>query len=269
MKKGIFTIAAILISTFAAVPAVYAADGLPRVVDDAGLLPDDAETALSDTLDEISERQQADVVVVTVNSLDGATATEYADDFFDYSGYGFGDDRDGILFLISMEERDWSISTRGLCITAFTDAGQEYMVEQFRPDLSDGEYAAAFDTFAHLCDDYLTQAATGEPYDTDNLPKGEFPVIFMLLIDLAIGFVIALIATGIMRLKLKSVGSESTADNYVKKGSMHLTRETDLFLYRHIDRFEKPKEEDTSQTSGSTTHTSSSGATHGGSSGKF
>ena len=234
-------------------PAVYAADGLPRVVDDAGILPDDAETALSDTLDEISERQQADVVVVTVNSLDGATATEYADDFFDYSGYGFGDDRDGILFLISMEERDWSISTRGLCITAFTD----------------GEYAAAFDTFAHLCDDYLTQAATGEPYDTDNLPKGEFPVIFMLLIDLAIGFVIALIATGIMRLKLKSVGSESTADNYVKKGSMHLTRETDLFLYRHIDRFEKPTEEDASQTSGSTTHTSSSGATHGGSSGKF
>lgn len=269
MKKGLFTIFAVLFFVFAAAQTVSAADGLPRVVDNAGLLTDDAGTALSDTLDEISERQQADVVVVTVDSLDGATATEYADDFFDYNGYGFGGNRDGILLLLSMEERDWSITTRGLCITAFTDAGQEYMTGQLLPDLSSGEYAAAFDTFAHLCDDYLTQAAAGDPYDTDNLPKGEFPVIFMLLIDLAIGFVISLIVTGIMRLKLRSVGRESVADNYVKQGSMHLTRETDLFLYRHIDRFEKTKEEDTVKKSGSTTHTSSSGATHGGSSGKF
>ena len=38
-------------------------------------------------LDEISEKQQCDVVVVTENSLDGKSAQDYADDFFDYNGY--------------------------------------------------------------------------------------------------------------------------------------------------------------------------------------
>lgn len=266
MKKGIFAVLVMLLFMIGAAP-VYASDALPRVVDIADLLTDEEEAALTETLDEISERQQADVVVVTVDSLEGATAMAYADDYYDYNGYGFGADRDGILFLVSIGERDWHISVRGRGITAFTDAGLDYITEQFLSDLSDGRYAAAFDTYARQCDDFLTQAATGEPYDVDNLPKGEFPAVVMFLFELAISFVIALIVTGVMRLQLKSVGSESAADNYVKQGSMKLTRETDLFLYRYVERSEKPKEE--SSKGGSTTHTSSSGATHGGKGGKF
>ncbi len=108
---------------------------LPRLVDQADLLTDSEESALSDRLDEISERHQFDVVVVTVDSLEGETAVVYADDFYDYNGYGFGDERDGILLLISMEERDWCISTTGYGITAFTDAGQAYISERFVTDL--------------------------------------------------------------------------------------------------------------------------------------
>ena len=62
------------------VSAHTAADRI-RVVDQAGLLSDGEEAQLSDQLDEISERQQVDVVVVTADSLEGASAMEYADDF--------------------------------------------------------------------------------------------------------------------------------------------------------------------------------------------
>ena len=61
---------------------------LPRLVDDADLLTDSEEQELNTELDEISEKQQCDVVVVTKNSLDGKSAQDYADDFFDYNGYG-------------------------------------------------------------------------------------------------------------------------------------------------------------------------------------
>lgn len=44
---------------------------LPRLVDDADLLTDSEEQELNTELDEISEKQQCDVVVVTENSLDG------------------------------------------------------------------------------------------------------------------------------------------------------------------------------------------------------
>ena len=94
----------------AAVLPVSAAD-LPRLGDDADLLTDHEEAVLLSELDEISERQRMDIVVVTTDSLEGKSAMEYADDFYDYNGYGFGNSRDGVLLLISMEDRDWWLST--------------------------------------------------------------------------------------------------------------------------------------------------------------
>lgn len=248
---------------------VSAAGDLPRLVDIADLLSDSEETALLEMLDEISERQRVDVVVVTVDSLEGKSATQYADDFYYEYGYGFGDEGDGILFLISIGDRDWCMSTKGFGITAFTDAGQAYMSGLFVSDLTEGNYAAAFTTFAELCDEFITQADTGVPYDVDNLPKEPFAFGMWLAVSFGIAFVIALIVTGMMKGQLKSVSSQSQADNYIKDGSMQLTRNNDLFLYRHVDRREKPKDNTSDSSGGSSTHTSSSGATHGGSSGKF
>ena len=244
---------------------------LPRLVDQADLLTDSEESALSDRLDEISERHQFDVVVVTVDSLEGETAVVYADDFYDYNGYGFGDERDGILLLISMEERDWCISTTGYGITAFTDAGQAYISERFVTDLSVGDYAAAFTNFAVLCDAFITQADTGEPYDIDHLPQEPFDLVWNLAVALIIAFVISLIVTGIMRGQLKTVHSQSEADNYIKQGSMHLTRKNDLYLYRHVDRRKKAENNSSTRSGnprGSHPHKSASGTRHGGSSGK-
>lgn len=257
----------------AMVPAATAdaANDLMRIVDWADLLSDSEEAQLSDQLDEISERQQVDVVVVTVASLEGQAAMEYADDFYDYNGYGFGEGHDGILFLLSMEERDWYIATTGFGITAVTDAGREYMSEKFLPSLSDGEYAEAFGIFAEQCDDYITQAKAGTPYDVDHIPTEPFSHVGALLIAVVAGFVIALIATGFMRLGLHSVHSQPAADSYMKSGDLRLTREYELFLYKDVTRRERPKEDDSPKSSsgGSQTHTSSSGTTHGGGGGKF
>lgn len=280
MKKKLSTIFfALLLSVLTALPA-FAESDMSRFVDEAGLLTDSEGKELRDKLDEISERQQVDVAVVTVNSLDGATAMEYADDFYDTNGYGFGEEKDGILFLISMEERDWQMSTSGFGITAFTNAGLAYISDMIISDLSDGDYEWAFTVFADMCDDYITQAKTGEPYDEGNLPKDPLELLVYLVFALIVGFVIALIATGIMRIKLKSVYTQTEASGYVKKGSLNLTVKNDLFLYKTVDRREKPKEEpktssgssssgSSGSSGGSTTHKSSSGKTHGGAGGKF
>lgn len=247
-----------------------AADGLPRLVDMADLLSDSEEADLSYMLDEISERQQVDVVVVTVDSMEGESATVYSDDFYDYNGYGFGEDRDGILLLVSMEERDWSITTRGYGITVVTDAGRDYISETIVDDLGLEDYVSAFTNFATLCDDFITQANEGTPYDADNLPdEGGFGIIGSFVIAYGIAFIIALISTGIMKGQLNSVHSQSGADTYMKQDSMQLTKKNDMFLYTRVDRRKKPEKEPQSPSGGSTTHTSSSGATHGGGSGKF
>lgn len=269
---AVFSMFAILtLSVFFVSPA-FAAGDLPRLVDSADLLLDSEEADLSDLLDEISKRQQVDVVVVTVDSTEGTSAMDYADDFYDYNGYGYGDERDGILLLISMGERDWYISTHGFGITAVTDAGREYISEIFVNDLSLGDYAAAFTSFARLCDDFITQAKTGEPYDVDFLPKEPFDPVTSLVTAFVIAFIIALISTGIMKGQLKTVCSQTAADNYMKQDSMKLTRKNDLFLYKKVDRMKKAESSSSgssNRSGGSRTHTSSSGATHGGGGGKF
>ena len=47
-----------------------------------------------------------DIVIVTTNTLDGKLPTVYADDFYVAKEYGFGLDKDGVLLLISKEDRD-------------------------------------------------------------------------------------------------------------------------------------------------------------------
>lgn len=258
MKKLITMLLALLITLSFAVPAF--AEAMPRLVDQADLLTDAQEASLLSKLDSISNRQGMDVVVVTADTLDGKSPMAYADDFYDYNGYA----EDGILLLVSMEDSDWWISTAGYGITAFTDAGIEYLGNRFVPSLSDGDYAGAFEIFADHCDEFITQAKTGDPYDTHNLPKEPFDFLLNLAVSFVIGLVIAAVATAVMKGKLKSVRAQAGASGYVKTGSMNVTHRQDLFLYRDVNRTAKPKD-----SSGSSTHTSSSGRSHGGGGGKF
>lgn len=260
MKKRLFILAlALMLCLLLAVPC-FAGVYPNKMVDSAQLLTPEQTLELESRLDQISEQWNVAVVIVTTDLLGGKTPQAYADDYFDFGSYG----KDGILLLISMEDRGWHISTAGSCIASFTDAGLAYMEEQFIDQLREDDFYGAFQTFADLCDDFLRQAATGQPYDSNNLPKEPFSWILNILICLVIGLVIALIATGIMRSQLKSVRPKHTARDYVRSGSLQITGAFDLYLYSHVSRRAKPK-----QSSGSGTHIGSSGRSHGGRGGSF
>ncbi len=262
MRKRFLRLFCVVLLLFSISVPVSAWSDMPLLVDDADLLSSSEEHDLLKTLQNISKNQQMDIVVVTTDSLRGQSPGNFADDFYDYNGYA----KDGVLLLVSMESRDWYISTTGYGITAVTDAGREYMADQFLDELSAGFYYEAFLTYANLCDEFIDQAKTGQPYDRGNLPKAPFPLGMMLVVSLAVGFVVALIVTGVMAAQLKSVHFESNAKNYVKAGSLHVTNAREMFLYRQVHRRAKPKQE---SSGGSRTHTSSSGRSHGGGGGKF
>jgi len=266
MKKRIFCLLGIMLLTVCLIQPAFASDGIARLVDEADLLTDREEAVLSNTLDEISLRQNLDVVIVTADSTAERTVTEYADDYFDYNGYA----EDGILLLISMEDREWAVSTSGYGITAFTDAGLDYMTAQYADQMSAGEWNNVFLRFAELCDEFITQAKTGAPYDignlpTDNLPKKPFKPFLTGLVSLGIGFVIAFFRMNRWKNQLYTVQANAASKEYVKEGSLKLSEQKDIFLYRRVARQEKSD----SSSGGSSTHTSSSGRTHGGASGSF
>lgn len=236
-----------------------------RMQDLADLLGDGDEAHLTEQLNEISERQGMDVVIVTTDTLDGMSAQDFADDFYDYCNFGYGADKDGLLLLISMEDHDWYISTCGYGITVFTDAGIQYIGEQIVPYLSEGDYAGAFEIFISECDSFITQATTVEPYDVHNLPDEPMSLMWIGISILA-GAVVAACVVGVMASGMKSVRMQNAAGDYVRSGSMKVTHSGDLFLYHTVNRHAKPKDND---SGGSSTHHSSSGRTHGGGGGKF
>ena len=209
MKRKLFTLMLILCLVAGLTLTAYASSN--HLVDDAGLLTDTEAANLEAKLSQISDRHNVDIVIVAVDSTDGKSPMDFADDYYDYNGYR----ADGILLLVSMEDSDWWVSTTGYGITAITDAGLDYMSDRFVPYLSDGEFAQAFEKFADLCDEFITQAKTGDPYDSHNLPKEPFSLVTNLLIALGIGLVAAWIVTGSMKAKLKTVRQQAKADDYM------------------------------------------------------
>ena len=83
--------------------------------------------------------------------------------------------------------------------------------------------------------------------------------------DFLIRFVIALILAFVKKGKLKSVRPETQAQNYTVPGSLFLSVNQDWFINKTITTRKIQQE----NPSGSSTHSSSSGTTHGGSGGKF
>lgn len=131
------------------------------VVDQIDLLTDQQEEALAAKAEALQQNYDMDVVIVVNQSLGSKTPEQYADDYFDYNGYG----PDGVLFLLSMEERDWYISTAGDGIYALTDYGIQKLGEQFLPYLKAGDYYGAFDVFLDALVPYFNQLESGTPID--------------------------------------------------------------------------------------------------------
>ena len=245
MKNRLLILTLILCLLTALVLPVCAAPDY--LVDDAGLLNSSEAAQVEEELSRISVQYGMDIVIVTVDSTGWQSSQEYADDYYDYNDYA----PDGVLLLVSMEDRDCCISTTGTGYTVITDADLEYIFDQIVPYASDGEYAKAFLKFAQLCEEFIVQATT-------------FDFGTKLIIAVVIGLVAALIVTGVMKAQLKTVRQQARADAYIAPGGLELTNSRDIFLYSHISRREKPK-----QNTGSSTHVSSSGTRHGGGSRKF
>ena len=242
-----------------------------RVEDGADLLTDEEEQTLIEKLDSISVNQLLDVVVVTTNTTNGKSPMEYADDFFDYNGYGMGEDRDGVLLMIDMGQRDYWISTSGYGIEAFTDAGISYIGEQIVGPLGNGDYVEAFELFADLCDDFVTQAKKGNPYDVSHMPKAPFNKGLCFWISLFIGFVLSAIVNMILQAQLKTVARQNSAANYAKAGSLVVTHSYEGMRDRRVihELIKSDSDDSRSGGGGSSTHISSSGRSHGGGGGKF
>lgn len=252
------------------------ADGdMEYAVDSAKVLTTEELESLKSKLAQISDENNIDVGVVTVEYLDGKTAQEFANDLFEQNKFGKGENRDGILLLVATEDREWAMSTHGSAKEAFNEEGLDYLSGEFLPYLSDDDFYSAFENFADNAQELGTMYVAGDPYgegeyvDDENYPVDENIVEeekginneVWIPLSIVMGCAISLIIMMMYKSQLKSVKSESRADDYLM--DMKLVKSQDIFLYRTVTRTMRPKNTDTGGSS------SGGGSSYGGSSGSF
>lgn len=231
---------------------------LPLVVDNANLLSDSEEKALTERLEAISDRFELDLAVVTVNDFGGKTPEAFADDFYDYNGYGRGENADGALLVYKpgqQGDRRLQISTCGKAIEAFSDADISNTIDSLKNYIIDGDYIGAFQAFADRSE-----------YEFEK--KFEPSVsVFWIPVCLIIGFIVSFVIMKIATSSLKSIRRKVDAADYASNVSV--TNRSDTFLYRNVSKTPIPRESSSSGGSGGSTHTSSSGRSHGGGGSSF
>lgn len=250
MKRKVLSLAIVLVLCFLMALTVCAAPANTFVVDEANLLSEIQEEALSARLQQISGTYNAQIVVVTTDDLQGQNIDQYIEFIYDTWQLGYGSSRDGVLMVVAMDVREYRILTNGMADEAIGESGIKVISNAIGYDLSEGNYADAFNSFADECEYYLDGHLNGFP----------FAAGMNLLIALAVGILVGVVVALILKGQLKSVRKQSQANAYVKPGSMHMTISNDLFLYRTVTRQKRQ-----TSSSGSSGSSGSSRSVGGGS----
>ena len=218
--------------------------------DDAQLLSKSEANALHSQLPRISQQYNAEIRIVTISSANGRDIDNLLNDLYDDSGYGYGENHDGVLLLVCMNPREYRILSNGFAADAITSSYIDAIGDAIVSDLSDGNYADAFAAFAEQCQYYLDGHINGFPFDwTTNL-----------LTALGIGLLIGIIVASVLKAQLKSVRMQAQANAYVKPGSLQITQAGDYFMYRNVVRTEKPQNQSSSGGRGGSSRNTGGGS---------
>lgn len=107
-----------------------------------------------------------DIVIVITNDTQGKPSRDFADDYYDYNGFGAGPDHSGLLILVNMNERELWLSTTGRAIDIFTDARISAVLDAVAPFLAEGRYYTA-------CTEFVGQVAS---YAGGGVPPGQYRI---------------------------------------------------------------------------------------------
>lgn len=197
----------------------------------------------------------------------------FVDDFTEYGGgndvykttyqlyhaseLGMGADRDGIIILLSMDDRDYAMFVYGdHAEYAFDRYGQKELEDAFLGYFGDNDWYGGVSHYLDTCDEYLTRAEEGKPVRKNTLP--------MYLIVVAASCAIAGGICLMLKWQLKTVHKKAEANEYVAAGGLNLTKQYDR--YTHTTETRRKIHDDSDSDSGTS---SCSGGGGSGRSGKF
>ena len=265
MKRKLISllICLILMSSLCLTVQAYNAN-LPRVVDFADLLTDQEESSLEEIARSLYATYNMDVVILTVDSLGGKSPRSYAEEFYDGNQYGADEAGSGVILLLAMETREWYISTCGNAVSAIPDHRVDDLFDVMADDLSAGNYYGGFRSYLNALPGYF-RSGNSSGNSNHNTGSSDSIMSQQILISLAVGLACGGIGLLILRGMMNSKHAQSGATDYLNRGSYDLRVQRDMFLYSHITKTPRPKDNGGSSAGRS----GGGGRSHGGGGGRF
>ena len=269
-----------------------AVSGQPRVFDQAGLFSETEIIQLEEKIAQCRKSTKMDVVIVSAYADGERSAEEYADDYYDYGGFGVGKKASGVLLLYYMDGPgqpggECYISTAGTMINMLTDERIESILDDVYGDLGNRDFAGATEHFLEDVKAYVKEGVESGQYTYDR-DTGEIVRYHSIrLYEVAIAMVIAGISAGSVCLDIKKRYAMKQSSREVSN-SLQAYRADCAFCFsvagdKMVNKYVRsvPIPRNTSSGSGgrghsgsssagrSTIHTSSSGSSHGGGGRRF
>ena len=266
-----------------------AVSGQPRVFDQAGLFSETEIIQLEEKIAQCRKSTKMDVVIVSAYADGERSAEEYADDYYDYGGFGAGKKASGVLLLYYMDGPgqpggECYISTAGTMINMLTDERIESILDDVYGDLGNRDFAGATE---HFLEDVKAYGVESGQYTYDR-DTGEIVRYHSIrLYEVAIAMVIAGILAGSVCLDIKKRYAMKQSSREISN-SLQAYRADCAFCFsvagdKMVNKYVRsvPIPRNTSSGSGgrghsgsssagrSTIHTSSSGSSHGGGGRRF
>ena len=255
MKKLKYLLIIFLMFVF--IDNTHAFDTSLKVYDYAQVLTTEEEQNLKKDIDLYIANHNMDMAVVTVKYHSKSSTMAYADDFYDYNGFGIGSNFDGVIFVLDFtfwENGDIWMSTTGNAINVYTDSRIDSILDSVVAKKNWGYYEM-FNTFIEKSNYYANEGILVYDSTLENKQSAwKGIIIFSLIIPSVIVLILVL--------KNKMVKKSTTAGNYLLKDSVVINKRSDRFITTHTTSVRI--NDSSSSSGGSSTHTSSSGRSHGG-----
>ena len=233
MKKRVLTLLTVVCLLCVLALPVAAHDEV-FIYDDAYLLSDAAYVELEQQCVAAAEEYGCGIYVVTLEEFSsyGYDALGAAEAIYTYIGMGIGENKNGIMLLLSMSERDFALVAYGdIANSVFTDRAQDRVIDAFLDNFANDDWEGGLRDYVEICVYGLENfdGVIGEAYDGYYEGGVYYPAVYpdetlgerfvrvwngLGYFGFIVSFVIAVVVCGIQVSNMKTARMAKNANNY-------------------------------------------------------
>jgi len=250
VRKKIFSFIVALCLVFSFSSLVLADERYEYIYEEAGILTNTEIQEIDAKAADVAEKYGCGVYICVTDDH-----TQYGyNDIYDfgreyYLSYelGKGEEYSGILLVLSMNERDYTLVVSGEKTSAlFDDYALDIVCDEMLDDFADNNWYEGFYDYIDGCayilegsagqtpDGYESSYTDAQNYDYEyyesTADSGDM-IIFSVIVSIIVSCIIALIVCLVFKAQMKSVYKGSSASSYVSREGFKLSERNDIFTH--------------------------------------